>query len=323
MQNRKKHNQEIERRKRGKRRLSMTITTVVIAALVLALVWIVWDVRSRGWIMTFEGQRIATSDVYFYAAMSQEDPRDPEVRDEIIERIIEAQTIIYHAERVGIVLTDEENDMLFEFAQSSREQGLVPRSVSNARVAELMGAIQFLFPRLFDHYSSYEPEPAAFAQEFAEYLAENSSEYELDRTEVQIISIMDRETIDEVKESLGQEGAMSFEEFAIAHCIFYDPDGGMFAASILDYITWFELDAHSEELRNLQQGQTSSVIEIDEDQYILLHMYNRPGIEDSEIEDIFRERIISERNWELFEAQLASWVVSADYTLNQRAIDSL
>jgi len=317
MQNRKKVNQEIERKKRGQRRLSTIITTVVIAAIVLALVWIVWDVRSRGWIVNFEGNRIATRELQFHAAMTQVNPNDPAERDTLVRRIVETEVLINRAEAAGLGLTAEEREELLPTAQANREQ-LYP-SIPVERVVDLMG-LQIFFNRLYEHYATYEPDPTEFARDVAEYIENNREDYELRHTEVQIIVSDDRDALTEIKESADYIDAADFEAFARTTCLAYAEQGHVYETSILELIEMLGLFEHFDELIGLQAGQTSSVIEIDEGEYLLVFMLARPGIEDSEIEEIFRERLVSERSWEVFWDLVDSWVADADYTVNERAL---
>jgi len=317
MQNRKKVNQEIERKKRGQRRLSAIITTVVVAAIVLALVWIVWDVRSRGWIVNFEGNRIATSDMQFHAAMMGISPNEPATQDFLVSSIVESEVLIQRAEAAGLWLTDEEREELLEVARANREW--IP-AVPVERAAELFGVLEFASHRLLERYGTYEPDPAAFAREFAEYLEVHRADYEMRSTQAQIIATSDRDALVEVKEEAALVEAADFTEFARETCMFYDPEHGVLTASIVDFIEWFGLLDYTGELLELQQGETSSIIEFEEGQYLLIFMLERQNIVDSEIEDMFRERMVAERSFEKFRELIDSWIAEANYTVNERAL---
>jgi hypothetical protein len=324
MQNRKQRNLEIERQKKNRRRLSAVITTFVITLILLAIVWITWDVRNRGWLMTFEGQRIATADLRFLANIWQENISVPETRDAIINHLVQTQAILYHAEQAGLRMSDEEREMLRGFIDSNREAGAIPRAVSDERALELVGAMDFIVPLVFDHFVNYEPDPAEFEQEFAVYLEANREEYALRSTEAQLILTDNRQALEEIRQLANAADEINFEEYARLHCVLYDHEQDTaFTAAITDIVEWFDLLIYSPELLRLEVGQVSSVIELAEDEYLLIYMKERPEIEDSAIEEMYRERIITERRAEIFQELLEEWVENADYTINQRAVDSL
>ncbi|MCL2286371.1 MAG: hypothetical protein FWC32_08410 [Firmicutes bacterium] len=318
MQNRKKVNQEIERKKRNKRRLSTFITVLALAALLAAIVWIAWDVRSRGWIVNFEGQRISTSEINLFAALWQQDPGDPAIREAIAHTIVEAEIILARAERAGLGMTADEREDMLNLAQELRELWGIPRNISNDRIAEVLGVWEFLYARVFDHYAIYTPNREEFAEELEEYVLLTRADYELRNTEAQFI-VSDNFAALEAVSELG--GGDNFEEAAREYCFWYSEETGVMVAPIISIIEFYGLLDHSFELLGLQEGDTSAVIEIDEGQYLLVHMLSRPGIEDSEIEEAFLARAGEERRHEMFAELLEGWTESANYTINPRIVN--
>lgn len=317
MQNRKKLNQEIERKRKNKRRLSTLITVAALAAIVVAIVWIALDVRSRGWVVEFEGRRIPTSEINVLAAIWNEDPSIPAVREGIARAIVEAEVMLARAERAGLGMTDEEREAMIEFAESVREAWNFPRNVSNERVADLVGVMEFLSGRLYDHYAVYTPNREDFVEELEEYLINFRADYELRSTDAQIIVSDNWAALEAIRE----QGDINFEEAAREYCDWYSEETGVVAAPIISIVEAFGLFDQSFELLGLQEGETSAVIEVEEGLYILVHMVSRPGVDDSEIEESFLARIGEERRQEMYIDLFESWMEDADYTINPRVIN--
>ena len=325
MQNRKKVNQEIERKIKGRRRLSAIITCIAIAAVVVAILWVVWDVRSRSWIVEFEGNRIAVSDMQFHATRAshaagmQVHPNDPAMQDFLVQHIIDAEVLMQRAEAAGLGLTSAEREEMLDFARENRENWAP--SVPVARLAELFGLFEFSVSRLMERYGHYELDPAELEQEFADFMAEHGADMELRSTEAQLIFSDDREALEAIKEEAAAIiDATEFEAFAREVCLAYAEQEFVFADSILGIIEMLGLIDYTAELIELQEGEMSSIIEIMEGEYVLIFMESRPGIDEAEIKDWLEQQIVMERSSEMFIELMDGWRADANYSINSRAL---
>ena len=317
MQNRKKMNQAIERKKTGKRRLSKLITGIVIAALVAAIVWIVWDVQSRRWIVEFEGRRIAAAELQLHGILEGMDYTFGPDQAFLIDSIVQAEVLLQKARDAGIYLTEEEQELTMMMAEANSE--LFP-NVPADRVAELLSLdmnFTTMLQRIMTHYATYEPDPVAFATEFAEYVENHRADYELRSTTAQVV-IADNEDVLVALKAQAPTTSEEFETFA-REMVFLTPEEGVFEAPIMSFVEWFGMFDHSGELFALQEGELSSVIEVN-GEYVLVFMASRPGITDAAIEEMYRERIVIERGAEAFMDLLQTWMDEADYRVNERAL---
>jgi len=323
MQNRKKTNQEIERKKRNHRRMSNTIVGVVIAIVVLGLSWIGWDVYRRSYIITLDGQRVSTSELHVHAFMNGiHDLSNPESLDFVIEQLVSHRAMMQKAEEAGISITREEREQARDVVATNREWWGVPNAAPTNITAEILAERDFLVDQVFEYFvPPYTPNRADFEEELELYKENSRSQYELNRTEAQFILNEDRAVLDNVKELMAT-GAADFEELIRTYCATYSSDVDIEFMSINDIINNFGLFEHFFELQELEAGETSDVID-GEGVYILVYMQNRPSVTDAEIEESFLDRIANERRLETFMELRQGWADDASFTLNQRAVDAL
>jgi|GEM_PF-1967217 len=329
MQNRKKHNLEIERKKRNKHRVGVVITFAVVGIIVAALAWIAWDVRQSGFAMTFEGTRITRDEMVNYAMLLEANPADPEHRDPIVDFMVHSLTIEHRAASLGIEVSEEEhnNNMMQTFTQ--RMWGQLPDFISDEMFTNFLNVSVTLRSHLRDHYvPTYTPNMLDIVGAMSEYVEVNRQDYELARTQAQYIVSSDFAAINEVAElinlapDLGE--LIAFDVYAQTICEFYDLERGIETASIPNLINWFGLFEATEELHQLQRGERSDILQFGENEegeprFILVYVIDRPGIEDSELEESFLEQHVDDRRWELFGEIEDAWVAEANYTVNNRA----
>jgi len=323
MQNRKKVNKEIERKKRNHRRMSNLIVGVVIAIVVLGLSWIGWDVYRRSYVMTLDGQRISTSELHVHAFMNGiHDLSDPETLDFAIEQLVSHRAMMQQAEDAGLSITTEEREQAREIVAANREWWGLPNAAPTNVTAEILAERDFLIDQVFEHFvPPYTPNPGEHEEELEQYIENSRFQYEVNRTEAQFIMNEDRAVLDNIKELMATDSA-DFEEFIRTYCITYSPEVDIEFMAINDIINSFGLFEHFFTLQELQAGETSDVIESD-GVYLLVYMQNRPSVTDAEIEESFFERIADERRRETFTELRQSWTDAASFTLNQRAINAL
>ncbi|MCL1788166.1 MAG: peptidylprolyl isomerase, partial [Defluviitaleaceae bacterium] len=295
------------------------ITGIAIAAIVLAIAWIVWDVQSRRWIVDFAGSRIPAEEMQVHAALAQVH-YDPSLHNELIDIIVRGEVLLQQANAAGIALTAEEREMLLPQAEMYSDHF---SSVSTERMFDILGvSIEgggALIPRIVDHYAPYEPDEAVLQQEFDDWMAENATEMELRTTEAKMIMSNDRDALDNIKAQAATIDADEFDAFASTTCILYNPEhGGAFTASIMDLVELFSLFDHEGELFAMEAGDTSTVLDLGEGTYVLVFMVDRPGIDEAQIEEWLRTQHVWERSAEIFEELLEGWIAAADYTVNSR-----
>ena len=158
MQSRKKLNQEIERNKRQKRRISTGIGVLVLLAICAGIAWFAIGVHQRSWIMTFEGQRIPTNELRFVMQQNSMWVAPEQLTEVSMSDLTQSLTIMHHADRLGLGMTDEERDSSLEWIQSG---GVIP----NTREAEFRN-INNMRTRLVDHHvPEFTLDPAEYQEE--------------------------------------------------------------------------------------------------------------------------------------------------------------
>ena len=315
MQSRKKRNQEIERNKRQKRRISAGVGVLVVLAICAGIVWFAVGAYQRSWIMIFEGQRIPTNELRFM--MEHQNPwQSPE---EIIESatsdLIQTLTIIHHANNLGLGMTNEERDAIIENIEG---RGVI----SNSRTAEFHNAGNML-ERLSNHFvPEFTLDPADYQEEIAEYIEARRPFYH--QTEFMYILNDDLGVILSVLESMENDANADFGAFVMMYCAAHVGFDGVEEPNLLP-LEAFETIVNPFELLELidmQPGETSEIIMFEES-FLLVHMYSRTETPDSEIQDSFLENTVLQRRAEQFWAIIEELVDNADFEINQRALDAL
>jgi len=323
MKNRKKQNLEIERKNKQRRYAFRGVTTLVVLALVAAIVWVAWDARNRGWVMTFDGDRISVSEMQFFSTLFQQNWFDPEGREDVLDRMVEVYAAMDRAERLGLGMTDEEYESMLAVVSMNRQMGTIPEGVTDERAAEIYGLVEFLWPRLRDHYvPEYTLNLADFAEELAEYV-ENNRDFYAD-TVVHYIASDEFLHLEQIRALYGVEaGYEDFDQLIREHSIFYSEEVGITSASIMDL--WREFNIQSfdvQMLLELQEGEVSHVVEAG-GIFLLIYVESRTEAEDSEIEDSFVEQMTEIRREQTFIEIIEQWAVEANYTINRRALNAL
>jgi len=317
MQSKKQRNREIERRNKNKRHMFMGVTAAVLLVIVLALAWTFWDVQNRRWVMTFNGERIPTGELLFFDLnFMGHDMGTPEGFDVITGQMLEFLTILDHANRHGITLTEVEQ---LEALLSAQAFGASAQftAVPDERMAEFFSVHQVLRGRLADIYVS---DMAIDPDELAEFIA-MTLEIEGDfiaETEVrQLILSNPDEDLERVLAAIGtpefdalvEEFAFQFEEEWL------ESSDKMNALDLADLLmSHFRLDIDDAfALIALQEGEYG-VYELAE-ATVVVYMHSRT-VDYELLEDAFLQ---SRRN-EVFQEILDGWVDAANVNFNNRVI---
>ena len=342
---RKKQNLENERKKRNRRMLSKSITGLVVLLIIAAIGWVVWDISASRFIVTVNGTRVHSNEFHFHANLLGANPQDPAVHDMIMEELVLVETILHQAQLAGISVSAEDRQALYD---SSPSWWWVPEGVSTSRAVEIVSVWDFLEPALFEHHvQEVTLNPDDHTAEFDAYMAENRESYELFATEAQFIIHSDRQVLEAAKTRFDAGDYASFEDLAREYCEMQNPPapeaidpladggGGADAASEdaveviihtvqVNAITNSFIDAaYFDSVHALQPGQTSAVIQTTEEDFILIYMLDRQGVDMDELMELFMENLAVQRRQEQYIELRSSWIENADVTINQRALNSL
>jgi len=332
--NRKKQNREIERKNRNHRRLLLGTTFAFLALILLAIVWVAWDTQNRRWVMTFEGTRISVNDLRFYESAFQQNLSVPASREFLTDTLIEALTVLHHAELSGITLTNEEQDEMLSNAMGQRMMTNFD-AISDERAAEFFSVHAFLVERLLEaHVPMPVAEPGEFAEAFAEAIDDAAEHRDfLYDTVVRHIAITDDADLERVAAGISTpEFYNLFEEFAWEHEGITSEELGFEAnltamelASLL--ATHFLLtEENMLELLAMVEGQTGVFTMHDsiiiENMTFVIYIESRT-MNYEELEYNFIQNQLVLRREETFFELLESWIEAADVQLNTRALNRL
>jgi len=313
--NRKKANIEIERQKKRKHLMQTLICAGIILVIAAGIGFGVWENQSRQWIMTFDGERIATSDFMFMQAQFGMFGDFEGAREMAFDELLTTLTVINRAERHGITMAPDVRENLVHEAEMQR-QWMGADFISAERIADLF-SINHIQPGLMDIYvPEYTPDPIQFATELVEYMDMNAEDYASfeakfvvlhDPTEA--VRIFDIETDD-------------FDELVREYSIYYDEEWGVPTIDVRVLISDFDLSAEeADTLMNMQEGERH-IIQAD-DYFLVLYMYDRSEADLEVVEATFRERFIEQRRAEIFSGLVQDWLAETPYTINQRAYGSV
>lgn len=172
MKTRKQRNMEIERQKKRQNKLYLSGVVAVGFVILLAIGWVVWDIQNRNWIMTFNGERVATSEFEFFNSAYQMFMEPEDARSMAMDELVNSLVVMDRAQAHGISLPADERESLAADAQMQQQMMQSPVSVD--RITDFFG-VGYMQERLMDIYvPSYTPDPEEFEAELAEYVRTNS-----------------------------------------------------------------------------------------------------------------------------------------------------
>ena len=323
MQSRKKQNLEVERKIKRQKRMYAAVFAAICLAVVIVIGWVVWDTQNRRFIMTFNGERIATGDFRFISVLNQT-PINEFTRDEIMRELMTFLTVMQMGERYGLGFTQEEldeNELRAAFYRELIEQN-APGAlgfIDDRRMGMFFGLFEQVGTRLIDYLiTDYEVDEEQFEQELEwhiDMLIQDGSEVyvkylaldpEADNTDAYIAIASPEET--------------DFDEIASMYCVL---GTGIEPVNIEEFAAEYGL--HIDEwLAGLPVGQHSSVIH-GTDYSFIFYVYNRiePELDLDEVGQEFREGFEQRIRSNIFFEQLEGWVLEAEYELNHRVFDTI
>jgi len=313
MQNRKKLNQEIESKKKQRKLLERGIFALVAVLLLAGIAWTVWSTPNMSWALRFNGERIDMSELRYYEFAFQSNLNDPEARDFIVDQLVSALVVLDHAERHGLVLSEEEVAETINFAEN-QEQVFgwfgMPPLVSFERMTEFF-SVNFFRNHLMDMFvPSYTPDEAEIAQEWAELLEEHYDSF----YELQLMHLFNPD-YEQIQEALALSEERSIDQLAEFSTT------SIFTTNAEDFIQmyfveWEEQDA----IRSMNVGDIISVEVSGGFALVYATALNPPDWD--ELAEMFREDFIMVRRIGLFNEIVEEWVEDADIRLNNRALNA-
>lgn len=320
MQSRKNRNLEIERQKKQKQRIFTIVLSVLVAAAALAVCYGIWDTINRRTIMTFEGNRIATSDFRFMNVLQA----SPEMAK---EDLIQTLTILHHADMHGItVSSDTQAELMAQAAEfRAQNQHMIPGGlgfISNERIAELFSAGDLAQQLLEVVELDYAVDDDEIAQMFADFVDENREM--LEDVHVQFAASTDMQAMTQGLARLEDDG--DFDAFVREYSMFYPEEG------IEPFLIWELSEEHhhlwgdieswelfNEEVMSLPAGEFSGIVPSDGFFYVFNVTSRELNYE--ELEENFRaQELENARNAAIIEL-FDLWAAQAEYTVNMRAFN--
>lgn len=292
---------EWKRKKRQQRMIGRLCAAAAILVVILGIGYIGWDMWSRTFVMTFEGQRIATSDMQFFTLFA-DGTMDP--REQAMEQLTNFLLIEAAAHRNNIVLSDEEQSLAEEQAVEILELfemfGLARPNVSDQRATEFI-AMDFYSEQLMEIYTAgFTVDESAFDAALSEFLTFSRSDF----IEMEL----------RVLDAFTQEEAAGF--------VYEDFEEG-FPATLTEIrqnqvISQWDI----EYLTTLPVGYISEPIQVDEETFFVFHVDSIEVPTDEEISDIFRESYEMHERWSMFSDVVDEWREATDIQINQRGVNA-
>ena len=327
MQSRKKRNLEIERKKKQQKMFHLGVLAAIALVAVIVIGWVVWDTQNRRFIMTFQGERIATGDFRLMGVMNQQ-PINDFTRHSLLNELLAYLIIMDMGNRYGVGFTPEEIQANTIEASDIRSwiEGGAPGSlgfISDRRLGEFMHAFEQIGRRLIDLLVEYIPdedELREITDEHIERLIEDSTEIY-----VKFVAATFWDDFTDVALELVADEGFDFDDIIERHCVIGE---GIEPISMFDFIVEYGAwDADWDFIRTLAVGDFTFVIPGNEFQFIL-YIYDRilPEFDLDELDEIkaeLRENFILSRSMDIFFDMLDEWVSQAEFELNHRVFDTI
>jgi len=337
-ESRKQKNRQIERKKRSKQRTAAGIFFVIVALIAVGIGYAVWDSIDRRTVVTFQGERIPTSDFRFLHMMVGAQPGDEFSRESAVTQMLRTLSILERAEQQGISVPAEEMAEMREEAAETREwvvswQGAgAMRGTSANRIADFASvgnltegwdfAPGLLFEQMQDEFvpEDFRPDQGDI-DEFLEELLEDIINASMETT-VQYIAV-DEWDIAWAVYAEAADGADFAELISLYHVPHEDEDEFENPMSLQEFISTFQTWDHWTTLNELEIGDITEPMMIgDNERFFVVRKYASELSEElqAEITENVIESFIADRRLETFMEMIDGWVAAADYTLNERAL---
>ncbi|MCL2577026.1 MAG: hypothetical protein FWE27_03115 [Defluviitaleaceae bacterium] len=339
MESRKKRNQQIERKKRAERRIGTAIVVVIIAMITVGIAYAVWDTMNRSTVMTFNGERVPTSDFRYFHAMSGAEPQNEEMRQTAVDGMLRTLVVLDRAERHGLSISAEEKAEFEERAAGMRDtftmMGINIRSTSDKRMVDFMSVGDLfekeqmwpgpLFSLVMEHYVSDREPDQADLDEHLEGLRDDIIEAAREKN----FRYIANESWDSLWDAWNE---FNDEEAGFSELMrrYHEPQFDEFEEPIdnplglWDFVMQFEAWDHWQTINEMQEGEISMPMQFGELSFIV-EMYESV-VDEERVEEItlsVAEGFINEFREDAFFDLIEQWVSEANYQLNERALSRI
>ena len=323
MQRRKKKNLEVERKIKRQKKMYAGVFAAICLVVVMVISWVVWDTQNRRFIMTFAGQRIATSDFLFMSQFMGQ-PINDFTRHEILDELLTFLVLMERGERYGVGFTAEELEEAEGIGFWTRMEVEMhnPGSlgfISDRRIGEFLTVFETVGLRLVDLLVDYEVDEEEFAEELERQIERQIEENTV--ILVQYFAAPDRNALNPGVLVLTATDEFDFYAIAEEYCYLQT---GREPQELFEFMMQFGVWGDEWDLTTLPVGQFSPTMQ-GTDYVFIVYIYDRvlPELDIEEITASFRESFISFRSNAVFIEMLLEWVREAEYELNHRVFDTL
>ena len=307
---------EWKRKRRQRQKIAKLSIAVAIAVVVLSVSYIAWDMWSRTYVMTFEGRRIPTDDLRFFASVSPLFGGGANPRDHALEQLTQFLLIERAAQQHNITLTEEDRAQAAENLELFQMIGLELPIMSNERMVTLAGS-EFVSNRLMDIYTAdFVVDEDDFDDAFANYLMFNRGRHvEMDlRYHLSGSSQAARLAWDDLYEQ-GPEG---YNEIILRDV------GEIRTTTLAELRNNPEVDFMAiNAISNLGLYELSQPVQIGPDQYAVFIVDSIDALTDDEIREIFREQYEWQQRAMIFSEIIEEWREAADIRVNERGVNAI
>jgi len=304
------------KRKQQQRATRLTIGVICVLA-ILGIGYIGWDLWSRTYVMTFENQRIGTAYMRYFSAFNNwmGDPHE-QALDNLTQFLLLEQA----AHRNNIVLTAEELEEAAEHQEAVREHldmmGISVSGLSDARLREL-SYWNVLTERLIDLYTAdLVIDEDDFEEAFQTFLTWSRADFMEMNFRYHRSSSMD-EAFEVWGEFLARESDDEFDEIILRDL---NEIPTITLAEMRQDPVYAQVNVNS--LAELGVGEFSEPIPVGEDAFYIFIVDFAEMTPEEDIEEIYREEYVRERQVEIIIDLLEAWEEAADIRINQRGVNA-
>ena len=328
------------RRKRRQQRMIVRLS--IVAACVVALLgagFIGWDLWSRTYVMTFDGERVPTADLQFFS-MFTDGTMDPRVQS--LDHLINFMLIDQAARRHNISITADEwvevEESAVEILNLFEMFGMERPNLSNDRAAEFM-SMDILSDRLMDIYvPNFVVDESAFALALDEFLMLNRADF----IDMEFIFYHSGiiEVAMEVRAELEASDPSYFEEIVMRDMqLDFDLEDlgleiegeGISLAGMMEAprvsLAELRMDQSFDQwdvdyLSTLSVNQVSELIQLNDGSFLILIPMVVNIMTDDEITELFREHYEVQERDRVFADIVVGWRDEVDIRVNQRGVNA-
>lgn len=315
---------EWKRKRKHRKQIQRLIVGAVCLVVVAAIGFVGWDMWSRTYVMTFDGQRIATDDMRFFAMFADGFDQREQALNHLTQYLLVSQAARQH----NITLTEEERADLIESAAEMVNMfqmfDMPVPNISTERMAELM-SLDIFTERLMDLYvADFVIDEDEFEPAFQEFLINHSHEF-MDM-EFMFLHLEGTERANTALMEFMNTDPSDFEDLILR--FMYEDMG--FDDIEIPFITLNQMRQENAlepwQLHNLtflQEGEFSEPIPVGENEFIIFVVDSVHIPTDDEIRTVFREEYELLGRQRAFSDIVDEWYEAADIQINERGVNAV